>query len=93
MTQEQRKLNIGLAQMLCGGVIMDVTNKEEACIAEDAGASSVMALEKIPSDIRKDGGIARMSDPEMIIAIKEAVSIRSFRRSPDTTGARDRLHR
>jgi pyridoxal 5'-phosphate synthase pdxS subunit len=75
MTQEQRKLNIGLAQMLCGGVIMDVTNKDEACIAEDAGASSVMALEKIPSDIRKDGGIARMSDPEMIIAIKEAVSI------------------
>ena len=75
MTDEQRKLNIGLAQMLCGGVIMDVTNRDEACIAEDAGASSVMALERVPSDIRKQGGIARMSDPEMILAIKDAVSI------------------
>ncbi len=75
MTDEQRKLNIGLAQMLCGGVIMDVTTKDEACIAEDAGASSVMALERVPSDIRKQGGIARMSDPEMILAIKDAVSI------------------
>ena len=69
MTDEQRKLNIGLAQMLCGGVIMDVTTRDEACIAEDAGASSVMALERVPSDIRKQGGIARMSDPEMILAI------------------------
>ena len=75
MTDEQHKLNIGLAQMLCGGVIMDVTNKDEACIAEDAGASAVMALERVPSDIRKQGGIARMSDPEMILAIKDAVSI------------------
>jgi len=75
MTDEQHKLNIGLAQMLCGGVIMDVTTKDEACIAEDAGASSVMALERVPSDIRKQGGIARMSDPEMILAIKDAVSI------------------
>lgn len=75
MTDEQRKLNIGLAQMLCGGVIMDVTTRDEACIAEDAGASSVMALERVPSDIRKQGGIARMSDPEMILAIKDAVSI------------------
>jgi pyridoxal 5'-phosphate synthase pdxS subunit len=75
MTEERRKLNIGLAQMLCGGVIMDVTNDEQARIAEDAGACSVMALEKIPSEIRKQGGVARMSDPEMIMAIKEAVSI------------------
>lgn len=75
MTDERRKLNVGLAQMLCGGVIMDVTNVDEAKIAEDAGACSVMALEKIPSDIRKEGGVARMSDPEMIIQIKEAVSI------------------
>ncbi len=75
MTEERRKLNIGLAQMLCGGVIMDVTNVEQAKIAEDAGAVSVMALERIPSDIRKTGGVARMSDPEMILAIKAAVSI------------------
>ncbi len=75
MNQEQRKLNVGLAQMLCGGVIMDVTNKDQAKIAEDAGACSVMALEKIPSDIRRDGGVARMSDPELVLEIKDAVSI------------------
>ena len=75
MDAERRKVNIGLAQMLCGGVIMDVTNAEQAKIAEDAGAVSVMALEKIPSDIRKDGGVARMTDPELIIRIKETVSI------------------
>lgn len=75
MTEERRKLNVGLAQMLCGGVIMDVTNVDEAKIAEDAGACSVMALEKIPSDIRRDGGVARMSDPTMILQIKAAVSI------------------
>jgi len=61
--------------MLKGGVIMDVTNVEQAKIAEDAGAAAVMALERIPSDIRTYGGIARMSDPEMILKIKEAVSI------------------
>ncbi len=75
MNENQSKLNIGLSRMLCGGVIMDVTNKDQAKIAEDAGACSVMALEKIPSDIRRDGGVARMSDPQMILEIKEAVSI------------------
>ncbi|MBI5706174.1 MAG: pyridoxal 5'-phosphate synthase lyase subunit PdxS [Armatimonadetes bacterium] len=66
---------VGLAEMLKGGVIMDVTNVEQAKIAEDAGAVSVMALERVPADIRVQGGVARMSDPEMILAIKEAVSI------------------
>lgn len=65
----------GLAEMLRGGVIMDVVNPEEAKIAEDAGASAVMALERVPADIRRDGGVARMSDPEMIEGIKEAVTI------------------
>jgi pyridoxal 5'-phosphate synthase pdxS subunit len=66
---------VGLAEMLKGGVIMDVTNADQAKIAEDAGAVSVMALERVPADIRRDGGVARMSDPEMILAIKAAVSI------------------
>ncbi|MAU64423.1 MAG: pyridoxal 5'-phosphate synthase lyase subunit PdxS [Dehalococcoidia bacterium] len=65
----------GLAQMLKGGVIMDVVTPEEAKIAEDAGACSVMALERVPSDIRKDGGVARMSDPSMIAGILDAVTI------------------
>lgn len=65
----------GLAEMLKGGVIMDVVTAEQAKIAEDAGAVAVMALERVPADIRKDGGVARMSDPELIIGIKEAVSI------------------
>ena len=69
------ELNKKLAQMLKGGVIMDVTNVEQAKIAEAAGACAVMALERVPSDIRKDGGVARMSDPQMIKAIKNAVSI------------------
>lgn len=69
------RLNKNLAQMLKGGVIMDVTNAEEAKIAEEAGAVAVMALEKVPSDIRKDGGIARMSDPKMIKKIVDTVSI------------------
>lgn len=68
-------VNKNLAQMLKGGVIMDVTNKEEAIIAEKAGACAVMALERVPSDIRKQGGVARMSDPKMIKEIQEAVSI------------------
>jgi len=68
-------LKRGLAQMLKGGVIMDVVNPEQARIAEDAGAVAVMALERVPADIRKDGGVARMSDPEMILGIKEAVKI------------------
>ena len=69
------ELNVKLAEMLKGGVIMDVTNAEQAKIAEDAGAVAVMALERIPSDIRKDGGIARMSDPELIKKIQKSVTI------------------
>ena len=65
----------GLAEMLKGGVIMDVVTPEQAKIAEDAGAVAVMALERVPADIRRDGGVARMSDPEMIKGIQEAVSI------------------
>lgn len=68
-------LNKNLAQMLKGGVIMDVTNKEQAIIAQNAGACAVMALERVPSDIRKQGGVARMSDPKMIKEIQEVVSI------------------
>ncbi len=69
------EINENLAQMLKGGVIMDVTNPEEARIAEEAGAVAVMALERVPSDIRKMGGVARMSDPKMIKEIQAAVSI------------------
>lgn len=68
-------VKVGLAEMLKGGVIMDVTNVEQAKIAEDSGAVAVMALERIPSDIRKDGGVARMSDPKMIMEIQLAVTI------------------
>lgn len=68
-------LNKNLAQMLKGGVIMDVTNPKEALIAQNAGACAVMALERVPSDIRKQGGVVRMSDPKMIKEIQEAVSI------------------
>ncbi len=73
--QESMRHKIGLAEMLKGGVIMDVTNADQARIAEEAGAVAVMALERIPSDIRKDGGIARMSPPRMIKAIQDTVSI------------------
>ncbi len=66
---------VGLAEMLKGGVIMDVTTPEQARIAEDAGAIAVMALERVPADIRRDGGVARMSDPEMILGIKATVDI------------------
>jgi pyridoxal 5'-phosphate synthase pdxS subunit len=69
------RVKSGLAQMLKGGVIMDVTTPEQARIAEEAGACAVMALERIPADIRADGGVARMSDPEMIAGIQRAVSI------------------
>ncbi len=69
------KLKVGLAEMLKGGVIMDVTNAEQAKIAEDAGAVAVMALERIPADIRAQGGVARMSNPKMIKEIMKAVSI------------------
>ena len=75
MSKESFKVKVGLAEMLKGGVIMDVTNVEQAKIAEDAGAVSVMALERIPSDIRKDGGVARMSNPHMIKEIQDNVSI------------------
>src|SRR5437867_6913531 len=68
-------LKRGLAQMLQGGVIMDVVTPEHAKIAEDAGACSVMALERVPADIRKQGGVARMSDPAMILSIMETVTI------------------
>jgi pyridoxal 5'-phosphate synthase pdxS subunit len=69
------RVKAGLAEMLKGGVIMDVVNAEQAKIAEDAGASAVMALERVPADIRRDGGVARMSDPEMIRGIQGAVTI------------------
>ena len=75
MTNERTLLNRQLAQMLKGGVIMDVTTPEQAKIAEEAGACAVMALERIPADIRAAGGVSRMSDPKMIRGIQEAVSI------------------
>ena len=70
-----RLVKRGLAEMLKGGVIMDVVDADQAKIAEDAGATAVMALERVPADIRRDGGVARMSDPEMIEEIKNAVTV------------------
>jgi pyridoxal 5'-phosphate synthase, synthase subunit pdx1 len=75
MKENRKELNRNLAQMLKGGVIMDVTTPEQARIAESAGACAVMALERIPADIRAAGGVSRMSDPKMIRGIQEAVSI------------------
>ena len=75
MLDKDFQLKVGLAEMLKGGVIMDVTNPEQAKIAEDAGAVAVMALERIPADIRSDGGVARMSNPKMIKEIQKTVSI------------------
>jgi len=78
MADEQKstwKTKVGLAEMLKGGVIMDVVNAEQAIIAEEAGAAAVMALERVPADIRRDGGVARMSDPKMIKGIMDAVTI------------------
>ena len=75
MAENRYELNKNLAQMLNGGVIMDVTTPEQARIAEEAGACAVMALERIPADIRAAGGVSRMSDPKMIKGIQEAVSI------------------
>ena len=69
------RVKAGLAEMLKGGVIMDVTTPQQAKIAEDAGAVSVMALERIPADIRASGGVARMTDPEIILKIMDTVSI------------------
>jgi pyridoxal 5'-phosphate synthase pdxS subunit len=74
-SSEQFRLKVGLAEMLKGGVIMDVTNAEQAKIAEDAGASAVMALERVPSDIRKEGGVARMANIEIMEAIMTTVNI------------------
>ena len=95
------RVKTGLAEMLKGGVIMDVVTPEQAKIAEDAGAAAVMALERVPADIRRDGGVARMSDPEMIAGIQEAVSIPvmakarigHFMEAQVLRGARGRLHR
>ncbi len=75
MDKTRYELNVQLAQMLKGGVIMDVVSVDHARIAEEAGAVAVMALERVPADIRKEGGVARMSDPALIARIKEAVSI------------------
>ena len=78
MTQEQKstwRTKVGLAEMLKGGVIMDVTNAEQAKIAEEAGAVAVMALERVPADIRKEGGVARMADPVKIVEMMGAVTI------------------
>ena len=94
-------VKMGLAQMLKGGVIMDVVTAEHAKIAEDAGACAVMALERVPSDIRSDGGVARMSDPEMVLSIMEAVTIPvmakcrigHFAEARIPGGHRHRLHR
>lgn len=72
---KEHKVKVGLAEMLKGGVIMDVTNAEQAKIAEEAGACAVMALERVPSDIRADGGVARMADPDIIEGIKNIVTI------------------
>lgn len=73
--EDKRKIKVGLAEMLKGGVIMDVTNADQARIAEDAGAVAVMALERVPADIRSQGGVARMADPNKIVEIQEAVTI------------------
>ena len=83
--QKTWREKVGLAEMLKGGVIMDVTTADQAKIAEDAGAVAVMALERVPADIRRDGGVARMSDPEMILAIKETVTILPTRRTTSTS--------
>jgi len=69
------RVKSGLAEMLKGGVIMDVTDADQARIAEEAGAVAVMALERVPADIRAEGGVARMADPDKIIEIQEAVTI------------------
>ena len=75
MSQDAYSLKVGFAEMLKGGVILDVTTADQAKLAEAAGAAAVMALERVPADIRRDGGVARMSDPEKIREIQEAVSI------------------
>ena len=99
-TNERYKLNKELAQMLKGGVIMDVTTPEQAKIAEAAGACAVMALERIPADIRAAGGVSRMSDPKMIQGIQECcfypgygkMPYRTFRGGSGSRSDRNRLH-
>mgnify|MGYP003515453655 CR=1 FL=1 len=76
-------VKVGLAQMLKGGVIMDVVTPEQAKIAEEAGACAVMALERVPADIRKDGGVARMSDPEMTAGIIRKGTTPAMTRTPE----------
>src|SRR5258706_4873697 len=80
--QEQFRVKVGLAEMLKGGVIMDVTTAEQAKIAEQAGAAAVMALERIPADIRRDGGGARVSDPAMIKEVQATVSVPVIAKCP-----------
>ena len=80
MANNRNELNKNLAQMLKGGVIMDVTTPEQAKIAQDAGACAVMALERIPADIRAAGGVSRMSDPAMIKAFRKPCPFRSWQR-------------
>jgi pyridoxal 5'-phosphate synthase pdxS subunit len=87
------RVKTGLAEMLKGGVIMDVVTPEQAVVAEQAGAAAVMALERVPSDIRRDGGVARMSDPEMIKGIQAAVTIPSWPRPASATSPRRRCSR
>ena len=95
------RVKVGLAEMLKGGVIMDVTTAEQAKIAEDAGACAVMALERVPADIRKEGGVARMAAPRIIREIMDdgldsgdgQSPHRPFRRSASARSARSRLHR
>ena len=87
-TSETFRVKVGLAEMLKGGVIMDVTNAEQAKIAEDAGASAVMALERVPSDIRKDGGVARMANIAIIEKIMQTVSIPVMARRASATSWR-----
>ena len=87
------RVKIGLAEMLKGGVIMDVTNAEQAKIAEDAGACAVMALERVPADIRAQGGVARMADPAKIREIKDAVSIPVMAKAASATSSRRRSSR
>ena len=86
------RVKSGLAEMLKGGVIMDVVDAEQAKIAEDAGACAVMALERVPADIRRDGGVARMSDPEMIGTSRETLTkvLNEFREA-GLIDVRDRL--
>ena len=93
MNNERYELNKNLAQMLKGGVIMDVTTPEQAVIAEQAGACAVMALERIPADIRAAGGVSRMSDPKMIKGIQQAVSIPVMASAESVTSQRLRSFR